>query len=80
MDIKQAGIVTNMPEIINNKTFYEVNIDGQGLTVKSDGMQAVKDYLFIKQGQNVVIEGDIFDKHIEVQKARIDILGIINIQ
>lgn len=78
MESKQSGIVTNMPEIINNKAIYEISIDGEDYIVESDGTQAVKDYLFIRRGQNVVIEGDISDKHIEVQKARIDISGTTN--
>jgi len=80
MGIKQAGVVINVPEIINNKAIYEISIDGKRFTAESVGNQAIKDYLFIRKGQNVEIEGDISDKHIEVQQAKIDISGMINTQ
>lgn len=74
------GIVTQSPLICNSKAIYEVNIDGEDFIAESVGAQAVKDYLFIRRGQNVEIDGDIYDKHIVVQKARIDISGTLDTQ
>lgn len=76
--VMNEGIVTQAPLICNSKVIYEVNIDGEDFIAESVGTQAVKDYLFIRRGQNVEIEGDISDKHMVVQKARIDISGTLD--
>lgn len=74
------GIVTQTPLICNNKAIYEVNIDGEDFTAESAGTQAVKDYLFVRKGHSIEIEGNITSSYIEVQNAKIDIVSIVNTQ
>ena len=75
MKMKRAGTIIEMPKTLDNNDVYEVKIDGENIIARSAGKQAVKDYLFIRKGQSVEIEGNIINSHIEVQSAKIDILG-----
>lgn len=55
--IKINGIVTE--EVIQNddQSHYKVNSGGKEYAITSTGRQAVKDNLFIRKGQHMVIEG-----------------------
>lgn len=55
--IKINGIVTE--EVIQNEdqSHYKVNSGGEEYAITSTGRQAVKDNLFIRKGQHMVIEG-----------------------
>lgn len=77
METKE-GIVTKPPLICDNKVIYEINVDGGEFMVGSIGVQAVKDYLFVRKGQSIEIEGNITNSYIDVQKAKIDIAEIVN--
>lgn len=80
MEMKEEGIVTKTPLICKNRVVYEVKIGDEDFMAESVGTQAVKDYLFVRKGQNIDIEGDIISNQIEVQNAKIDIASIINAQ
>ena len=55
--IRINGIVTE--EVIQNEdqSHYKVNSSGKEYAITSIGRQAVKDNLFIRKGQHMVIEG-----------------------
>lgn len=76
----KEGVVTQTPLICGNNAVYEVNIGGKEFLAESGGTQAVKDYLFVRKGHSIEIEGEITNSHIEVQNAKIDIASIINTQ
>lgn len=76
----KEGIVTRTPIICDDKAVYGVKFDGKEFLAESVGTQAVKDYLFVRKGQCIDIEGNIISNHIEVQDAKINIASIINTQ
>lgn len=55
--IKINGIVTE--EVVQNddQSHYKVNSGGKEYAITSTGRQAVKDNMFIRKGQHMVIEG-----------------------
>lgn len=75
---RYAGKVVCEPEMADNEVVYEVDVGGECLMAESSGRQAVKDYLFVRKGQNIEIEGNMADSHIEVSSAKIDIADIAN--
>lgn len=71
------GKVIKEPEIFEDKATYELSYCGKQISAESSGRQAVKDFLFIRRGQDVEIEGDPSKNHIKVSKAKIDISNLI---
>lgn len=55
--IKINGIVTEEVIQREDQSHYKVNSDGKEYAITSIGRQAVKDNLFIRKGQHMVIEG-----------------------
>ncbi len=51
------GIVIKEPEEADIPCVYEIEDEGNMYLVISDGPQAIKDYLFIRNGQEVQVEG-----------------------
>ena len=55
--IKINGIVTEEVIQSEDRSHYKVNSEGKEYAIISTGRQAVKDNLFIRKGQHMVIEG-----------------------
>ncbi len=55
--IKINGIVTEEVIQNENQSHYKVNSGGKEYEITSTGRQAIKDNLFIRKGQHMVIEG-----------------------
>ena len=56
-EIKIRGVVTEEVIQNENESHYKINSDGKEYAITSTGRQAVKDNLFIRKGQYMVIEG-----------------------
>lgn len=52
-----SGIVTEGVIQNEDESYYKVNSGGKEYAITSIGRQAVKDNLFIRKGQHMVIEG-----------------------
>ncbi len=50
---------------------YRVNVGGREYEIVSAGRQAIKDYLFIRKGQKLEIEGRADGPYIRPEKCRI---------
>ena len=53
--------------------------DDSGFDIVNDGREAIKDYLFVRQGQTIQIDGEIVNNTINDSKRRICISSIKNI-
>lgn len=71
--MKIKGIVTNEATLNEDTAMYSVSMSDNQYVIESSGRQAVKDYIFIREGQLVEVEGTIKDKCIVSQKTRIEI-------
>ena len=72
-NMKIKGIVTNEATLNEDTAMYSVSMSDNQYVIESSGRQAVKDYIFIREGQLVEVEGTIKDKCIVSQKTRIEI-------
>ena len=72
-DMKIKGIVTNDATINQDTAMYSVSMSDNQYVIESSGRQAVKDYIFIREGQLVEVEGTFKDKCIVSQKTRIEL-------
>ena len=71
--MKIKGIVTNEAIINQGTAKYSVNMSDNQYVIESSGRQAVKDYIFIREGQLVEVEGTFKDKCIVSKKTRIEL-------
>lgn len=71
--MKIKGIVTNDATINQDTAIYSVSMSDNQYVIESSGRQAVKDYIFIREGQLVEVEGTFKDKCIVSQKTRIEL-------
>ena len=71
--MKIKGIVTNEAIINQGKAKYSVNMSDNQYVIESSGRQAIKDYIFIREGQLVEVEGTFKDKCIVSKKTRIEL-------
>lgn len=71
--MKIKGLVTNEATINQDTAMYSVSMSDNQYVIESFGRQAVKDYIFIREGQLVEVEGTFKDKGIVAQKTRIEI-------
>lgn len=71
--MKIKGIVTNDATINQDTAMYSVSMSDNQYVIESSGRQAVKDYIFIREGQLVEVEGTFKDKCIMSQKTRIEL-------
>lgn len=76
--MKIKGIVTNEATINQDTAKYSVNMSDNQYVIESSGRQAVKDYIFIRKGQFVEVEGTFMDKCIVSKKTRIELGKIID--
>ncbi|HJC25227.1 MAG TPA: hypothetical protein H9761_16255 [Candidatus Eisenbergiella merdavium] len=76
MEIKgsvTAGVIRD-----NETGRYKVDVGGREYEVVSKGRQAIKDYLFIRKGQRLEIEGEEENSRIRLEKCKIDIQSECN--
>lgn len=71
------GKVLSEPEVDCERVHYTADFQGKVCTVNSSGKQAVKDYLFVRKGQSIEVEGIVQDNTLDVQSARIEIGNLI---
>ena len=68
-----SGKVVENVIIDNHTSKYKIKSRDGTYIVKAYGKEAIKDYLFIREGQIVTIEGEMFDSHISKEKAFISL-------
>lgn len=68
-----SGKVVENVIIDNHTSKYTIKSRDGTYIVKAYGKEAIKDYLFIREGQVVTIEGEMFDSHISKEKAFISL-------
>lgn len=64
--IRLRGIVTEGVVKDEKRSRYKLKANGKEYAIVSTGRQAIKDYLFIRKGQHMVIEGK---KNVSNQKV-----------
>ena len=71
MPMRMIGRVTE--DVTRDKEFgrYRINVGGREYEIVSSGRQAIKDYLFIRKGQRVEIEGETEGERIRLIRCRI---------
>lgn len=68
----QGKVVENV--IIDNHTSkYKIKSRDGTYIVKAYGKEAIKDYLFIREGQILTIDGELVDNYISKEKAFISL-------
>lgn len=65
---KICGIVTEEVTQNEEKSLYKICADGQDYEIVSTGRQALKDYLFIRKGQKMEVEGCISSRECSEEK------------
>lgn len=71
--MKVNGKVWNIPTIKKRLVTYDIMDEDDILHIISTGNQAKKDIVFIKKGQSVEIDGEIFGNTIWAKNEHIDI-------
>ena len=71
--MKIQGKVVENVAIENHTSKYIIKSRDGTYMVKAYGKEAIKDYLFIRQGQTVIIDGELIDGCISKEKAVISL-------
>lgn len=50
---------------------YSIQQDGKRYEIISRGLQAIKDYLFVRKGQSMIIDGNPVGEVVYVEKAHV---------
>ncbi|MBE5963587.1 MAG: hypothetical protein E7252_01435 [Lachnospira sp.] len=66
-----VGVIVSDPVVKGNVSAYEVQSANRKYKVISKDYQAVKDNIFINEGQHIEVFGDIIDNTMYAKKSRI---------
>ena len=70
------GRIEGSIAILDDRVLYRVRDDAEQYRVCSTNRQAVKDALFLREGQHIRIRGEPDGETIRVEEAKIDITRI----